>query len=306
MVWIDTGVHMMLCHRHARGFALSELIVVLLVVGVLSAVVVALLVPACIMARRASRQVKDSSQVRGITQAMAIWAGNTKGSYPLPSAIDIENATVAAVGPGKDTTANILSVMVFNGSVTTEILVSPYEPSGNIRQCTTYEFTTPKVARVPTKAAWDPALSADFTGGSTGNVSYAHLLPSGPRLSRWTVGSDTTEAVFGNRGPQIASVVKNSDGTVKASVVDSQSNTFLINGGPTTWEGNICCNDGHVDFTTSLREPAAGFVYRDASGKVWADVFFYDEPDDATGDNAFLGIFTKAGPTPADFGAIWD
>ncbi len=297
----------MVYRRLVRGFTRIEL---LAVVGI--AVLIVVLVLATVLPRRShvnhgGRYLRDSLQVRGIVQAMAIWAGNNQNRYPLPSTLDLDDATVAETGPAKDTTANILSLMVFNGSVPVEILISPAEANGNIQQCTTYEFSAPKASRVPAKALWDPGLSADFTGRSIGNTSYAHLLPSGPRLVKWSDTFNQTEAVLGNRGPQIASVSKNADGTVKAAVVDPQSNTFLIHGGRTTWEGNVGFNDSHVDFTVNLTpEATSGLTYRDASGKPWPDVFFYDEPDDVAGANAFLGIFIRAGSQPADFSAIWD
>ncbi len=238
---------------------------------------------------------------------MAIWAGNNKGRYPLPSEIDLESATVVEDGGAKDTTANILSLMIFNGSVPTEFLVSPQEANPNIQQYSAYEFDSPKSARVPAKALWDPAFPVDFTGGRVGGSSYAHLLPSGPRLKEWTDSFNQNFPVLANRGPQVSSVHRNQNGAVKVTVANPKSNTFLIHGGPATWEGNVGFNDTHVDFETALdRAGLPGLTYRDSTGKAWPDLFFYDEPDDSTGANAFLGIFIKAGPRPADFSAIWD
>lgn len=296
----------MVYRKLVRGVTVVEIITVLVVV----AVVVAVAIPIVQMfrpPRGCGYPMRDSSQLRGIVQAMSIWAGNNKGRYPLPSAIDLDNTTVAEAGSAKDTTANILSLMVFNGSVPTEILVSPQEANPSIQQYTVYEFNSPRTARVPDKALWDPALSADFTGGKIGAISYANLHPCGPRLDKWTDSFDSNSPVLGNRGPQILSVTKRASGVVIPVLANTKSNTFLIHGGRTTWEGNIGFNDAHVDFKTGLAPgPSDLPTYKDASGVEWPDFYHYDEPDDPTGANAFLGIFTKAGPKPADFTAIWD
>ena len=43
-----------------------------------------------------------------------------------------------------------------------------------------------------------------------------------------------------------------------------------------------------------------------STGKKLPDLFCHDEPDDPKAANDFLGIFLKAGDTPADFKAAWD
>lgn len=100
---------------------------------------------------------------------------------------------------------------------------------------------------------------------------------------------------------QHASVTKHKDGTVTPNWAIPNSNTLLIHGTKNKWEGQV---DNHVDF--GLQEWVEGGTYTDAAGKKWTDLLFYDEPDDAAGTNAFLGIFIKAGPERKDFKAIWD
>lgn len=300
------GVLTMLRRKLVRGFTIVELVAVL-VGAVLIGVVVLVVVSRSSRAVFRDPQLTDPSQIRGIMQAMAIWAESNKGRYPLPSDIDPENSTVADIGPSKDTTANILSILVFNGLVATDMLVSPAEFNGNIRQYSSYEFKAPKTAVAPDRALWDPALSVDFSGTNLGATSYAHLLPSGPRLDKWKSDLNAVSPILGNRGPQITSVTKNPNHTVTATVANAKSNTFQIHGDRKAWKGNIGFNDTHVDFKTHLvPEQDSGLVYCDASGMRWPDLYHYDEPDDPTGTNAFLGIFTKAGPRPADFTAIWD
>lgn len=292
----------------ARGFTVIELAVVLVVCVLVGLVVMPLLSRSggC----RGCRPLKDSTQVRGILQGMVIFAGNNKDQYPLPSVLDAQDATVAEAGPPKDTTANIFSILIYQGSIPVDMGVSPAEVNPAITVMDGYEFTSPKAAVKPAEAQWDPAFSADFTTGK-GNWSYGHQLPAGPRLATWANTFNALEAVVGNRGPEIAGVTKGRAPGVKIRTKIPNSNTLLIHGGPSTWEGNIGYNDNHVNFETTMMPTMSGGSwvgarYKDAAGVAWDDVIFYDEPDDVSGKNAYLGIFTKAGKTKDEFKAIWD
>lgn len=261
-------------------------------------------------ARASARQLKDSTQVRGIVQSMVVWANNNNGQYPLPSALDTANQTVRAASPdAKNTTANIYSLLIFSGHVTTEMLVSPAETNPAIKPIQNYEFANPKTAVKAADALWDPAFSADFTAGKTGNTSYAHLQPSAGRLPNWSDTYNTAEPQVGLRGPQITGVERAAiRDTVKAPAA---SNTYAMFGAPDTWEGNIAFADGRVEFVQSLAPTNAEqrrywLTYTTPEGKRQADIYHYDEPDDPAAANAFLGIFTTAGKAAADFTPIWD
>jgi prepilin-type N-terminal cleavage/methylation domain-containing protein len=289
-------------YKARAGFTLIELIVVIVVVAVV--IIGALLIPALGMARASARQIEDSTQVRGVHQGMVLWRQGNDDSYPLPSRLDKDDTTVAEVGREKDTTANIMSIMIYNGFFSPELCISPAESSPNIKDMTTYSYSKPSTAPNPAKALWDPAFSADFSPGKVGNLSYAHMLPADERLKKtWMSTYKASEAVVGNRGPQIASM-----STVggKRSFLPAlpSSNTYLIHGGRTTWEGNIAYNDNHVSFETRI-DPEAS-PYKDAAGKEWFDCLFFDEQDDPKGTNNFLGVFIKAGNSGADYKAIWD
>ncbi len=291
-------------HRSRRAFTMLELGVVLLI----AVLAVAILLPAFGGSRcRGSRQVKDSSQIRGVLQGLVVWAQNNQEHYPVPGTLDKDNATTAEVGSAKNHTANILSVMVFNGFVPPDLLVSPAESNGNITPNTSYEFNNPSKAAAPTKALWDPAFSVDFTKGQ-GGTSYAMNPASASRISTtWNSTFDPSEPVVGNRGPQVTGVTYNGQ-SATPTVANPDSNTYLIHGGRTTWEGNIGFNDNHVDFMTDYLWKSYSPVpkYATTGGQLRTDVPFFDEPDDAKETNAFLGIFTTAGDSTKDFNAIWD
>ncbi|MCC6322646.1 MAG: hypothetical protein IT438_14550 [Phycisphaerales bacterium] len=292
------------------------------------------LLSALARARASARQLKDSTQARGIMQSLVIFAQNNKGSYPLPSALDAANATISLPEPAgekaapsaasKDTTANILSILIFNGMISPELCVSPAESNKRIKKMEDYQFTNPAKAAKPADALWDPGFSADFTKRTGGNVSYAHLQPSVNRRKMWADTFSATEAILGNRAPHIDGVSSDDQGNYTVRIPGEKSNTYRIHGDPKTWEGNIAFNDGHVNFETSLapRKPVAAeegvpasswatYAAKDptAPGKSVGrlDCWFYDEPDDSgDGANIFLGMWVQAGEKAAAFKGIWD
>ncbi len=261
-------------------------------------------------ARASARQLKDSVMIRGIVQGCIIHAQNNAGSYPLPSKIDAADATVEAKGRAKDTTANILSIMVWNGNISTEMCVSAVEVNKKIQIFDKYEFTVPHTAVKPANAAWDPAFSCDFLH-PPGYVSFALMQTSDSRLPMWKDTFAGNEAVLGNRGPAIASIGVDAEGKPTATLrVRQWSKTFLIHGPRDSWEGNIAYNDGHVSYETTYTPDGVTYAFgkADAAGKPAAkpDNIFFDEKDAADGKNIYLGIWRRAGATPKDFGGVWD
>lgn len=262
--------------------------------------------------------MKDSANVRGIHQGLVLFAQSNRDEYPLPSKLDKNNATIALSSPNadpteKDTTANIISVLIYSTFFGPEICISPSEINSNIVHDNDYSYEAPSKAVDPTKALWDPAFNADFTSKDPAgnlipsNFSYAHILPSGPRAALWRNDFDANRAILGNRGPRITAITKGRPPLI-APVFDTASNTLRIHGNPTTWEGNIAFNDDHVNYESNLWADTTNpsLMYKDNSGSEWADLWHFDEPDDPLSTNAYLGIFNKAGPTPAAYSAIWD
>jgi len=299
-----------------RAFTLVETVIAILAIALL-AVFTLVILSSPRNSRSAARQLKDSTQVHGIIQSLVAWTNSNQGDYPLPSLIDASDQTVGEKGRAKDTTANIFSLLIYHGNISPELCISPMESNwSSIHTDEDFEYEAPKKAVNPANALWDPAFSADFTGGKVGNFSYGHLQPSGTRskpagtdlaateptgrLRAWRDTFSTTEAIVANRGPEITSVAADYAPTLK----NKSSNTLLIHGGRRTWEGNIGYNDGHVEFETSLR-PTGSVRFDSATGERW-DTLFFDEPDDVNQSNAFLGIFTTAGEKPSEFKGIWD
>lgn len=291
------------------GLTLVELLVLILII----ALGIAILLPAVTRGHHHghNRGIKDATQVRGIHQGLVLWAQNNKDRYPMPGEFDTANATIDAPAETKNTTANILSILIFNNFFSPELCVSPLETNPSIGIEDAYAFETPPQAADPRKAMWDPAFIADFSRpGVPGNkppahVSYGHLRPADARLEQWrTTGFDPNLAVIGNRGPEVSGVTYAKKGEPKAQLVNPGSNTLRIHGSRDTWEGNIAYNDNSVNFETSPAPEAK--TYENAAKAMRRDVLFFDEPDDPRSLNNFLGVYTTSGTTSAEFKAIWD
>src|SRR5687768_16627481 len=82
-------------------------------------------------ARAKARRTKDEAHVRGLVQSVQIWANHNQDKFPLPSEIDLAGTTVAGANDTKDTTANILSILIFTGGIMTDLCISPAEASAN-------------------------------------------------------------------------------------------------------------------------------------------------------------------------------
>lgn len=290
---------------------LTEIIVIIIML----LVIILLLLPA-LGGRGDTSRLKDATHLRGIGQGMVLWADSNDGKYPLPSEIDKDNTTVAELGRAKDTTANIMSLLVGEGYITAELLISPLEHNSNVTEYEDYQLRNVAAAVDPEQALWDPAMSADFTSESGGNMSYAHLIPVGERLEMWSNTYKASEAVLSNRGPEIAATHRR-DGNVTTWFADKASKTLGVhqNTDKNTWSGNIAYNDNHIDFranwyahdkVTQTGEyfPRLKFPEGKEPDSFYHDVLFHDEEGFPT--NHYLGIFTRAGETKEDYRAIWD
>lgn len=293
-------------HASARvvrphAFTRTDLLVTILLIVIVLAIMLPGIQP---YNHRAHRQLKDRTQLRGIAQGLVLWSQNHDDRFPLPSELDPDNTTAAAPGSRKDTTANIMSILIFEGYVPPEILISPVETNGNIGYDTDYTFDAPPTAVNPEIALWDPAFNADFRDlNRPGNVSYAHLLPFGERLNNWKNTSNATTAVLANRGPEITAIEPRAAKPPSLTYANPDTYTFTFHGSRRSWSGNVGFADVHVDLWDGPSSESNPYTF-DAGPR--PDVLFYDEPDDAAHLNAFLGIFVEPADDAEVQQPIWD
>ncbi|HLO40161.1 MAG TPA: prepilin-type N-terminal cleavage/methylation domain-containing protein [Phycisphaerales bacterium] len=282
-----------------RGFTLIELLVVIAIIALL----ISFVLPALGRARAAAREVKCGSQVRSVVQAMSVWAAGNKDRYPMPSDIDKNDQTVnehqastPSLGAKKDITRHMMSLMIFNGAITPEILISPVESCPQFHTYAKYEYSSPSMAEGDDKstALWDPAFTATPSdenrfgrkAGDAAGCSYAQLPPYGKQKRKWTnviANWRSSDVLFGDRGPIYKGNATDGWNLIADSKYSAQSNTLKLHGNATAWKGDMGFSDGHVYFAPS-------------ADPIQIPVTFATFADHRTrGDNVFTNELDKSG-----------
>jgi prepilin-type N-terminal cleavage/methylation domain-containing protein len=214
--------------RARRGFTLIELLVVISIIALL----IAILLPALGAARQSARKMQNSTQLRGIHQALVVFAQSNKNWYP-GIASDGTTMTVAEVNDtgtftGRGGTSNgrnssgIFAVALNQDVFTPEYLINPIDGEAT-----------------PVSETTDTDL--DFEGGGDPhNFSYANLYwqenATGPqesgRVAEWKESFNSQAIVL-------------SDRLIGSGATKSSLWTELGSG---KWEGTITNNDNSTNF----------------------------------------------------------
>jgi hypothetical protein len=291
-------------HRNS-GVGLLQMVIALGLIAVLMAILLPQLSNvASNKPTSVKSQAKDTQSLYGVMQGLAVLSGGGVNEMPLPSKLDRRNDTVPAtsfagpggVDPGKDTSANFFSVLIYQGVVMPEQLFANGEPNFDIEVDRDYQRGSPNAAENPARAQWDPAFSADFYSPQGGNLSFAmQCLKNEDRFT-----PPTAQPMFSHRGPEITQAPIYGNGYVDWIAADPASLTLDEQTGD--WSGAIAYRDGHVVYEHTMHP----LTYSTDSGATQLDLLFYDEFDDAKQLNAFLAIFVEAGEERGDFVGVWD
>jgi len=280
-----------------RGLTRIEILVILslILIGI------SILLPSLHKTRSNQQVFRRGVVVRTHMIALESWASTYSGAYPLPSIVDAGNTTFAETGRAKDTTSNIYSILIWNMLLTPEALAgaSAYTNTPWLKVKDDYDYREPAAARDPKHAIADPSFNSDFSAGQDTHSAIAHLQPAGNRLSVW-LGQQprSTLPIISERGPKITGSSTNPDGSISPIYDNPMSRTLNLDPGIPGWTGNVAFGDGHVAYIT---RPNARTLH-----STIPDYFFLDEPSDPLHANDYLGIFRRAGESPADYEAIWD
>ncbi len=236
---------MMIRSTQRPGFTLIELLVVISIIALL----IGILLPALGAARQAARQVKNSTQVRGIHQGFVINGQDNKGTYAgiddprgstqadiFTDGADIDNYQNAGTADGAAVSARYM-IMLNENLFPAEYLISPGEFRADM---------------VP----WEPSLGNVNNSGRTQTnpqyfYSYALAQIGGPgtplandegRRVEWSDELNAQAVIVSDRLVTLAGqpAPNPSDPTTHRSVWSDDEGD---------WNGSLTFNDNHVEYS---------------------------------------------------------
>ncbi|MEM6504317.1 MAG: prepilin-type N-terminal cleavage/methylation domain-containing protein [Planctomycetota bacterium] len=284
--------------RFARGgFTLIELLVVISIIALL----IAILLPALSSARQSARQMQNSTQLRGIHQAMFTFAQDNKGWYP---GIDSNGQPVTVGSTGYMTDASSeyrtngfgvnhnrrFAILMQLGFFPPEYVISPGDTVRTLPD-TTIAVGSPNV--FPENYSYAMLeINRMGTGGSSWSPpgTPPQLWVPSARGLEWRDTANSRAVMFSDRA--IA------DSGNPSNVLDPTVNNFhsvWTDPGSGRWSGSALNNDGSVSFGQRADE----FTTKYAKGSTNEnDHLFYEETTGVGNANARLSYSLTATLSP--------
>jgi len=305
---------------HNRAFTLIELLIVIAIIGILTAI----LIPALGKAFASARSAADKNNLKGIHGALLLDAAGNEGLFPRPSllAAEYDSDDLDHDNPTTDTTGNLMSMLIARNYFTTDLLISPVETNENIRDMNEIENRYDYDAVDGESVLWDEQFQGDLSQATAANPahnSYAHQAICGQRIRlKWNSDASSSDITLSNRGAELILTGQSPSGGDIYGYMEG-TNVLGFHGDPNRWQGNYVSGDGSVHFADSVNP--AGIVYQPLTGapagpdnifmSEWTDIELTNIPDGmASGDN-WMVICSEVVEHPEfedtnEIMAVWD
>ncbi len=210
--------------KRSKGFTLIELLVVISIIALL----IGILLPALGAARRAARQMKNTTQVRGICQGMVTYAGGNKERMPGTDSkgyiIYDDYDKTGSSGDGSTVEARFW-IMLDNNNFSGDYIISPAE--------TKTVWTTDDV----TTQNYSYAMLNIHNGQNSPTSATDKIRPSeSGRAREWKQSINTQAVLLTDRGRQGQSTAYEDIYSIHTSEDDAE------------WAGSVGRGDGSASF----------------------------------------------------------
>jgi prepilin-type N-terminal cleavage/methylation domain-containing protein len=268
--------------KRSKGFTLIELLVVISIIALL----IGILLPALGAARRAARQMKNTTQVRGIVQGLVTYAGTNKEKMPGTDSkgyiIYDDGTTDSRTGQSGHgyTVEGRYWLMLDNNNFNGDYVISPSE--------TKTAWTTEEVE----SSNYSFAL-LNIHDGATDPTATTKVRPSETGRAREWKQSINTQAVL------IADRARISNGSIGSNYEDIYS--IHTSEDDKKWAGSVGRGDGSASFEN---DEDMDTKYG-SSQNIEADRLFAEDQDtDSSNNNDIISTTTGAPPWDENSNAL--